>query len=389
VRTYPRIAEVGAVSQRIRVGILFGGRSGEHEVSLASAESILRYIDQSKYEIVPIGITREGRWLASGDPMKALKSGNTRESQAPSEGDSVLPAALLPDPVHGGLVTWSESTGTSELRDLATVDVVFPVLHGTFGEDGTIQGLLEIAGLPYVGAGVLGSSLGMDKGKMKWQFRARGLPVADFMEIRRSRFEQHRESVLDQVEAALGLPAFVKPARLGSSVGVSKVRTRTELGTGLDLAAEFDDRLIAEQAINARELECSVLGNDDPRASVVGEIIPAREFYDYEAKYLDEGSKLIIPAEIDEATASEIRSMAIQAFEAVDSCGMARVDFFLERDTNRVLLNEINTIPGFTNISMYPKLWEASGLSYGELIDRLIQLAIERHRDRARNRVNR
>jgi D-alanine-D-alanine ligase len=377
------------LSQRIRVGVLFGGRSGEHEVSLASAESILRYIDQSKYEIVPIGITREGRWLASGDPLAALKSGQPLEPLAAGESDAVMPAALLPDPVHGGLVTWTEGSDSSQLRDLASVDVVFPVLHGTYGEDGTIQGLLEIAGLPYVGAGVLGSSLGMDKGKMKWQFRARDLPVADFLEIRRSSFERDPEAVLDEIEGSLGLPAFVKPARLGSSVGVGKARTRTELRAALEMAAEFDDRLIAEQSINARELECSVLGNEEPQASVVGEIIPAHEFYDYEAKYLDEGSKLIIPAEIDESFSNEIRSMAVRAFEAVDCAGMARVDFFLERDTNRVLVNEINTIPGFTNISMYPKLWEASGVSYGDLIDRLIQLAIERHKDRARNRVNR
>ncbi len=372
------------------MGVLFGGRSGEHEVSLASAESILRYIDQAKYEVVPIGITREGRWLASGDPLAALKSGQTHKFLASGDGgEKVLPAALLPDPVHGGLVTWSEGAASSQLRELASVDVVFPVLHGTFGEDGTIQGLLEIAGLPYVGAGVLGSSLGMDKGKMKWQFRARGLPLADFIEIRRSRFERDPEAVLAEIEQTLGLPAFIKPARLGSSVGVSKARTRTELRDALTLAAEFDDRLIAEQNINARELECSVLGNEEPIASVVGEIIPANEFYDYEAKYLDEGSKLVIPAEISNGISDEIRAMAIEAFDAVDCAGMARVDFFLEQDTNRVLLNEINTIPGFTNISMYPKLWEASGLSYGDLIDRLIQLAIERHADRARNRVNR
>jgi D-alanine-D-alanine ligase len=370
--------------------VLFGGRSGEHEVSLASAESILRYIDQSKYEIVPIGITREGRWLASGDPLAALKSGQPLESLAPgAESDAVMPAALLPDPVHGGLVTWTEGADSSQLRDLASVDVVFPVLHGTYGEDGTIQGLLEIAGLPYVGAGVLGSSLGMDKGKMKWQFRAHHLPVADFLEIRRSRFEREPEALLEEIEASLGLPAFVKPARLGSSVGVSKAHTQTELRTALELAAEFDDRLIAEQSINAREIECSVLGNEDPQASVVGEIIPAREFYDYEAKYLDEGSRLVIPAAIDESVSEEIRALAIRAFEAVDCAGMARVDFFLERDTNRVLVNEINTIPGFTNISMYPKLWEASGLSYGDLLDRLIQLAIERYREKSRNRVNR
>ncbi|MFN0070194.1 MAG: D-alanine--D-alanine ligase family protein [Chloroflexota bacterium] len=378
------------MSQRIRVGVLFGGRSGEHEVSLASAESILRYIDGTKYEVVPIGITREGRWLASGDPLTALKAGLTYAEMSGRAGpNEVQPAALLPDPVTGGLVTWSDVGGASQLRDLATVDVVFPVLHGTFGEDGTIQGLLEIAGLPYVGAGVLGSSLGMDKGKMKWQFRARGLPVADFLEIRRSAWERDPEPVLDQVEHALGLPAFIKPARLGSSVGVSKARTRTDLRQALGLAAEFDDRLIAEEAIDARELECSVLGNDEPRASVVGEIIPARDFYDYESKYLDEGSQLISPAEIDELTSDEIRAMAIRSFEAVDCSGMARVDFFLERGSNRVLVNEINTIPGFTNISMYPKLWEATGLSYGDLIDQLIQLALERHKDRARNRVNR
>lgn len=378
------------LSQRIRVGVLFGGRSGEHEVSLASAESILRTIDQSKYEIVPIGITREGRWIASGDPLTALKSGMAPDAldTGPALHD-VLPAALLPDPVHGGLVTWAGVPGSAQLRDLASVDVVFPVLHGTYGEDGTIQGLLEIAGLPYVGAGVLGSSLGMDKGKMKWQFRARGLPVADFLEIRRSQFERDPAAVLDAIETRLGLPAFIKPARLGSSVGVSKARTRTELKSALETAAEYDDRLVAEEAIDARELECSVLGNDDPRASVVGEIIPAHEFYDYEAKYIDEGSKLIIPAEISQSLSDEIRAMAIRSFEAVDCSGMARVDFFVERGTHRVLVNEINTIPGFTNISMYPKLWEATGLAYGDLIDQLIQLALQRHQDRSRNRVNR
>ena len=375
------------MAAKLRVAVLFGGRSGEHEVSLASAESIMRHLDPARYEVIPIGITREGRWLAGGDPLRALKAGAA---------DGTVLTALLPDPSQRALVALGGdalATPGQVRAALANVlggaiDVVFPVLHGTYGEDGTVQGLLELAGLPYVGSGVLGSALGMDKALMKTVFRAHGIPVVEHVGVLRSRLERAPEAVLDEVEATLSYPCFTKTANLCSSVGVSKVRTRSELLAGLREAAQYDRKVLVERGVEARELECSVLGNDEPIASVVGEVVPVHEFYDYRAKYIDEGSQLIIPADIPAAVAEEVRALAVRAFTALDCAGMARVDFFLCRRTGKLYVNELNTIPGFTSISMYPKLWEASGLPYSALLDRLIALALERHAERARNRTD-
>lgn len=368
---------------KIRVGVLFGGRSGEHEISLISARSVMRVIDPEKYQVVPIGITRDGRWLASGDPMAALKQGDECLSS---------PVALLGDPAHRGIVSLKELEPHLACALLAQLDVVFPVLHGPYGEDGTVQGLLDLAGIPYVGAGVTASALGMDKVLFKDIMRAHGLPVAKYVVVKRKEWEQDPERVLDRVEGELGYPVFTKPANLGSSVGVSKCRNRGELARGLADAAQYDRKLLVEAAVpQAREIEVSVLGNDDPIASVPGEIIPSREFYSYAAKYLDDGeraSKLLIPAPLPEEMAERARELAIRAYLAVDCAGMARVDFLLSQETGELYISELNTIPGFTAISMYPKLWEASGIPYSELIDRLIQLALERHADLARNRVS-
>lgn len=365
------------MANKIRVGVIFGGRSGEHDVSLMSARSILNAMDKEKYEVIPIGITREGRWLLTGDPMKALESGVTAGGG--------VPVALVGDPTRRDLVQVDPSPADAPPRGIPQIDVVFPVLHGTYGEDGTIQGLLELANIPYVGAGVLGSAVGMDKAVAKALFERRGLPVAAYQLVMRREWESDSLPIIEQLEQRFGYPCFVKPANLGSSVGVTKAHNRDELVRALNLAARYDRKILVEEAINAREIECSVLGNDDPIASVPGEIVPSREFYDYEAKYIDDGSDLIIPANLPPEVATEIRHLAVEAFKALDCAGMARVDFFLDRDTGRVYVNEINTIPGFTKISMYPKLWEASGIPYPELIDRLIRLAIERHRDKNRS----
>jgi D-alanine-D-alanine ligase len=368
---------------KIRVGVLFGGRSGEHEISLISARSVMRVMDPEKYEVVPIGITKDGRWLASGDPMAALAQGDERLSN---------PAALLGDPAHRGIVSLEKLEPYLAHALLARLDVVFPVLHGPYGEDGTVQGLLDLAGIPYVGAGVAASALGMDKVLFKDLMRAHGLPVTQYVVIKRKEWERDPEAVLDRVERELGYPVFTKPANLGSSVGVNKCRDRKELARGLADAAQYDRKLLVEAAVpQAREIEVSVLGNDDPIASVPGEIIPSREFYSYAAKYLDDGdraSKLLIPAPLPEEVAQRAREWAIRAYLAVDCAGMARVDFLLSQETGELYIGELNTIPGFTAISMYPKLWEASGIPYPELIDRLIQLALERHADLARNRVS-
>lgn len=365
------------MANKIRVGVIFGGRSGEHEVSLMSARSVLNAIDREKYEVVPIGITREGRWLLTGDPIKALEAGVTAGGG--------VPVALVGDPTRRDLVRVEEPQQGANKRDIPQIDVVFPVLHGTFGEDGTIQGLFELANLPYVGAGVLGSAVGMDKAVAKALFEQRGLPIAAYHLVVRREWELEPQPIIDRLEERFGYPCFVKPANLGSSVGVSKARNREELVRALNLAARYDRRILVEEAVNAREIECSVLGNDDPIASIAGEIVPSREFYDYEAKYIDGDSVLIIPADISPEAAAEVRHLAVEAFTALDCAGMARVDFFLDRDTGRIYVNEVNTIPGFTKISMYPKLWEATGISYPELIDRLITLAIDRHRDKNRS----
>jgi D-alanine-D-alanine ligase len=363
---------------KARVGLIFGGRSGEHEVSLMSAQGIMSAINQEKYEVVPIGITKEGRWLASGDPMKALSSGITAESE---------PAALLAEPTQRGLMRLEkrEQERAMAVVQVSQLDVIFPILHGPYGEDGTVQGLLELAGIAYVGAGVTASAVGMDKALFKDIMRARGLPVAPYLVIKRKVWESEPEATISRVEAEIGYDCFVKPANLGSSVGIAKAHHRTELRDALDDAARYDRKLIVEVAVDAREIEVSVLGNDEPIASVPGEIRPCNEFYDYAAKYLDGESELLIPAPIPPETADLVRRLAVQAYQAIDCAGMARADFLLDRNTGQLYVNELNTIPGFTPISMYPKLWEASGISYSELIDRLIELALERHADKSRS----
>lgn len=347
------------MGRRLKVGILFGGRSGEHEVSLASAASVIAAMDKARYGLHPIGITREGRFILTGDALEALKQGATA------------------------------GTGLGEAAELlSSLDVVFPVLHGPYGEDGTIQGLLELLGVPYVGGGVLASALGMDKALMKAAFQAHGLPVTEHRVLLRKDWEKEAGGVIAQIEQTFGYPCFVKPANLGSSVGVTKAKGREDLCRALDLAAQYDRKLLVERALDCREIEVSVLGNDHPEASVPGEVIPRKEWYDYEAKYQAGMSDILIPAPLPEEKAEEFQHLAIGAFKAIDCAGFARVDFFLERKTEKIYVNEINTIPGFTATSVYPKLWEASGLSYSRLIDRLIELALERHAEKARMNVN-
>ena len=367
-----------AMPEALRVGLIFGGRSGEHEVSLLSAQGVMNAIDQAKYQVVPIGITKTGRWLAAGDPFKALSSGTMAESN---------PALLLAEPSDRGLMRLEDLEQGQALTavQVSQLDVVFPVLHGPYGEDGTVQGLLELAGIPYVGAGVAASAVGMDKVLFKKIMEAQGVPVVPYLVVLRRTWERQPDEVLARVEAELGYDCFIKPANLGSSVGISKAHDRDELIAALDDAARYDRKLLVEVAIDAREIEVSVLGNDEPIASVPGEIVPSNEFYDYAAKYLDGESDLLIPAPIPADTADMISEMAVEAYRAIDCAGMARVDFLLDRKTGSVYLNEVNTLPGFTPISMYPKLWEASGISYPELIDRLIQLALERHEDKRRS----
>jgi D-alanine-D-alanine ligase len=381
------------MAKKLRVGILFGGRSGEHEVSLLSAASILKAIDRKKFDVVPIGITKEGRWLAAGDATNLLEGDKSAVVRRLRAGDpEATPGAKL---LHEGIPTLLAPIPGPQGPEGKAIDVVFPVLHGTFGEDGTIQGLFELAGIAYVGSGVLGSSAGMDKDAMKRLFAQAGLPIVKHVTILRSEWESSPRKATARIEAALKYPLFVKPANLGSSVGISKAHDRKELGPALDEAAKYDRKLVIEQGVGgkksrARELEVGVLGNDDPKASVVGEIIPGKEFYDYEAKYLAEGSVPVIPAKITSAEAKQIREMAVAAFRACDLAGLARVDFLMEPDSKRrIYLNEVNTLPGFTQISMYPKLWEATGISYSDLITRLIELGLERHQEKNRNTYSR
>ena len=369
--------------KKIRIGLIFGGRSGEHEVSLASAESVMANLDRDKYEIVPIGITKEGSWLLGTEPrtLRAAEPNATHETGL----ETTTAVTLTGDPRLHRLIPVENG---EELGNRGALDVIFPVLHGTYGEDGALQGLLEMANVPYVGCGVLGSALGMDKEKMKLVFQAVGLPVAEYLVCRRNQWERSPEFILDAVEQQLGFPCFVKPVNLGSSVGVNKAHDRIELEYAINVAAEYDRKIIIERGLNCREVECAVLGNDEPIASVVGEVISSNEFYDYRAKYIDGKSQVVIPAHLAQATAEEVRRQAVQAFLALDLSGLARVDFFIEKETEQVYINEVNTLPGFTSISMYPKLWEASGLPYAQLMDRLIELAIERHADRQRNRTS-
>src|ERR1051326_211759 len=395
--------------KKLRVGILFGGRSGEHEVSLLSAASVMEAIDKNKYEVVPIGITKEGRWVTSLHAENLLKGKHASSGQHLRAGDpqATSSAAVLaagdgiivpPVPAAGDLVPFESDAASNPPQhrgpQAVQVDVIFPVLHGTFGEDGTIQGLLELADIAYVGAGVLGSAAGLDKDIMKSLFIAGGIPIVKHVTILRSGWEKDPKKVEKLVTSKLTYPVFVKPANLGSSVGISKAHDRKELGPAIEEAAKFDRKIVIEQGVGgkkekAREIECSVLGNDDPIASVPGEIVPVKEFYDYNAKYLDEGSELIIPAKLTKAQAKKVKELAVQAFKAVDCSGLARVDFLMDAKTQKIYLNEINTMPGFTAISMYPKLWAASGLAYSDLIDRLIQLGIERNEDKKKNQYSR
>ena len=365
--------------RKLRVGVIFGGRSGEHEVSLMSARSVVEALDQDKYEVVLMGIDKHGRWLV-GDAMRALTEGTA---------GAASPGALLPDPQAAALMRVERSEARPvTLSEVSEVDVILPILHGPFGEDGTVQGLLELADLPYVGAGVVGSAVGMDKAIFKHVMEANDLPVVPWQLILGNDWRERPEAILDELEQELHYPLFTKPANLGSSVGVKKCADRRALRRGIDEAAAYDRRLIVEQGINARELEVSVLGNEQPIASVVGEIRPRREFYDYVAKYVSDDSELLIPAPLEPGVAERARALAIRAYQAIDCAGLGRVDLLLSRDDGRLYLNELNTIPGFTRISMYPKLWEASGIPYPELLDRLIELALDRHREKKRLRTS-
>ena len=395
--------------KKLRVGVLFGGRSGEHEVSLLSAASVLDAIDKHKYEVVPIGITKAGRWVTAAHAERLLKGKlDVAEPRHLRAGDPETTAAAavlargegvvvppVPTPDHSALLPFE--TDAHQLRAAVNpvdVDIIFPVLHGTFGEDGTIQGLLELADIAYVGAGVLGSAAGMDKDVMKRLFRDAGLPIVKHVTLLRSAWRRQPQKARRQIERALKYPVFVKPANLGSSVGISKVHDASELAAAMDEAARFDRKLVIEASVGgkkgkAREIECSVLGNDDPIASVPGEVVPSKEFYDYAAKYLEEGSELIIPARLTKAKRTEVQRLAVAAFQAHQCSGLARVDFLMDPRSGKIYVNEINTIPGFTSISMYPKLWAATGIPYPELIDRLIQLGLERHAEKKQNQYSR
>jgi D-alanine-D-alanine ligase len=368
---------------KIRVGVLFGGQSGEHEVSLVSARAVMAGLDREKYDVVPIGITKQGRWIAGGRAMPALETmadpkllpgGPAQNTEARIQNSELNQGS---DKNALSVLTHSDSW---LLNSEFSIDVIFPVLHGPMGEDGTVQGLMELAGVPYVGCGVLASAVGMDKAMMKAAFSAAGLPQAPWLLVRRNDWRSDGTQVIEQIEGALRYPMFVKPANLGSSVGITRATDRVTLAQGLDEAARYDRRLVVEQGINAREIEVSVLGNDTPEASVPGEIVPSNEWYDYEAKYLGGESKILIPAPISDALAAQVRHLAISAFKAIDGAGLARVDFLLDRESQALYLNEANTMPGFTPVSMYAKMWEASGLAYSQLLDRLIELALEQHR---------
>jgi D-alanine-D-alanine ligase len=386
--------------KKLRIGVIYGGRSGEHEVSVASGAAIIKNLDRSRYEPVPIRIEKDGRWTIADRAPTAISAAEVIEHarlQAARPTRSGREAHLLAHPGDEQILTIERSPRVrahSMDRESAYVtglglDVVFPVLHGPYGEDGTVQGLLELANVPYVGAGVAASAVGMDKALMKLIFAARGLPQTRYLVFLRRDWQSDRRSVIETIGETLGFPVFVKPANLGSSVGISKAKAPGDLDAALDLAAEFDRKLIVEAAVPAaREIECAVLGNDRPEASVPGEVVPSREFYDYQAKYLDDGSELRIPAPLDPAQTAEVRRLAIDAFLALDCAGMARVDFLLSGESNVLYVNEVNTIPGFTTISMYAKMWEASGLTYPALLDRLVQLALERHGEKQELRTS-
>lgn len=361
------------MTDKIRLGIIFGGRSGEHEVSLMSSRSVLSILDPDKYAVTQIGIDHSGRWWSGQDVITQFEKGSA---------ETLFRVFLLPEPGKTFLYHLDEKDNRTEITAISELDVIFPVLHGTFGEDGAIQGFFEMADIAYVGAGVTGSSVGMDKGIFKDVMRAHNIPVADWMVCSRKDVEANLEALIHQAEQLFPYPIFIKPANLGSSVGISKAKNRSDLQEGILYAARYDRRILIEKGLNAREIEVSVLGNENPTASVAGEILPSDEFYSYRAKYLDNKSGLNIPAPISEELSRQAQAFAIQAYTAIDCAGLARVDFLLDKDKGGLFLNEVNTLPGFTSISMYPKLWEASGIPYADLVDQLIALAIERKQER-------
>lgn len=358
--------------KKIKIGVIFGGRSGEHEVSLVSADSIMKALNKKKYKIIPIGITKEGEWVSGPRVLDYLKKGK--------KPPDYYKKIILPDPKKRALFAYRKGI----IKELS-LDVVFPVLHGPYGEDGTIQGLLELANIPYVGAGVLASALGMDKVIQKKLFKEAGLPVVKFLYFTQKEWLKNKNKIIKEIDQKLGFPCFTKPANLGSSVGISKIHFKKELEKGIKIALKYDRKIIVEKAVRkAREVELSVLGNNEPWVSIPGEIIPSREFYDYNAKYVDDASELIIPAPLPKVIVKKLQNFALKAYKIIDCSGMARVDFLIEKKTNKIYLSEVNTIPGFTAISMYPKLWEASGLSYPRLIEKLIKLALEKHREKSK-----
>jgi len=367
-------------TKKLKVGLIFGGRSGEHEVSFCSASSIIKAIDKDKYTVVPIGITKEGRWISPQGSELALQSGRI-------EGKNTV--ILLNDPSGRALVHIDNNQKLDKSSASERLDVIFSVLHGPYGEDGTVQGLLELADIPYVGAGVAASAISMDKDLMKIIFQQRDLPILKWMTIKRKEWQKDKEKILSLVQDDFEYPLFVKPTNLGSSVGITKVHKKEELEKAIDLASSYDRKILIEKGLEqAREIECGVLGNDEPRASVVGEVKPAGEFYDYDSKYIDKETQLIVPADLPDGVSRKVQEIALRAFKAVDAAGLARVDFFVSKKENKIYLSEINTIPGFTSVSMYPRLWKASGVSYPDLIDRLIQLALERHQDKKQNKIS-
>jgi D-alanine-D-alanine ligase len=367
-------------AKKLKVGIIFGGRSGEHEVSFCSASSIMKAINRDKYTVVPIGITKEGRWISPQESALALQSGRI-------EGKSTV--ILVNNPSGKSLISIDNHQEFKKETWEGKLDVIFPVLHGPYGEDGTIQGLLELADIPYVGAGVAASAVSMDKELMKTIFKQKSLPVLKWLTIKRKDWQKDKEEILSLIQNTFEYPLFVKPTNLGSSVGITKVHRKEELEKAIDLASSYDRKILIEEGLEgAREIECSVLGNDEPQTSVVGEVKPAGEFYDYDSKYIDQATQLIVPADLPEEVSGKVKQIALCAFKAIDAAGMARVDFFVTKKENKIFLNEINTIPGFTSVSMYPRLWEASGVSYPELIDQLIQLALERYQDKKQNKTS-
>ena len=365
------------MNTKIKLGVIFGGRSGEHEVSLMSARSVISVLDTKKYDVTQIGIDHDGKWWSGDDTLKSLENNST---------NNLYRVFLLPEPGKTVLYKRENIKGNENIQPVTELDVVFPVLHGTFGEDGTLQGFFEMGDVAYVGAGVLGSSVGMDKSIFKDIMRSHEIPVVDWITCTRKDVENNIDAIIKKCENQLAYPLFVKPANLGSSVGITKVKNRSDLLEGIMEAARYDRRILIENGVNAREIEVSVIGNEDCRASIPGEIIPADEFYSYNAKYHDDNSKLYIPAPISEELTKRIQELAIKTYQAIDCAGLSRVDFLLDKDTDKLYMNEVNTIPGFTSISMYPKLWDADGLSYPELIDELIELAIERKQERNKSK---